>query len=174
MPPTLSKPHYTFSQHGKHNFDILKYLWHPFSLARMEPAASATHGTYPRHWSNQHFLLDSCLFASAGTSGDDTKKAPIQCRREGLLPSVFGWFSTRCAMGRQWRHKEGSNSMSMTRFCYHRCVVGFRPEMYLWNMLWSSDDTKRVPIPCRREDLLRSMCGRLSSRDIPLGYTLEE
>ena len=83
--------------------------------------------------------------------------------------------------------------------------------MYVWNILWCNDDTKKAPIQCRREGfgsldawwafdqiytcgiyfgvmttpnksnihiegrvLLPSMCGRFSTGDVPLVYTLEQ
>ena len=41
--------------------------------------------------------------------------------------------------------------MSKGRFCDRGCVVCFRQQMYIWDILWSDDDTKKASILHRRE-----------------------
>ena len=87
-------------------------------------------------------------------NSDDNKKAPIQCRRGGFatLDELYV-FEQRCASDiyfgivttpRRLHFKvEGGG-------CHPRCVVCFRPEMYLWSIPWNSGDTKKAPLQSRR------------------------
>ena len=169
MPPTLSKPQHAFSQHGK------KEPWnvcHPFSLAGIEPTASATHGTYPRQGSIPLLLLDSCQSDTASTSGDDTKKAPIQCRREGF-PTLGVWqvSDQRCSWASQ-RHKEDSNSMSKSRFSSIDVWSAFKQRCTSGMYFGVATTPRTSQFHVEGKILLPSMCARLSTRDLLRGmYT---